>query len=58
MKITIIGAGPAGLYFAILTKKANPQASITVYERNRVDNTFGFGLIQARDTLRGLGLAK
>jgi anthraniloyl-CoA monooxygenase len=51
MKVTIIGAGPAGLYFAILTKKANPDASIAVYERNRVDDTFGFGVVFSDETL-------
>jgi len=51
MKITIVGAGPAGLYFAILTKKANPEASITVYERNRIDDTFGFGVVFSDQTL-------
>ena len=51
MKISIVGAGPAGLYFAILTKKANPDAAITVYERNRVDDTFGFGVVFSDQTL-------
>jgi anthraniloyl-CoA monooxygenase len=51
MKVAIVGAGPAGLYFAILTKKANPDASITVYERNRVDDTFGFGVVFSDQTL-------
>ncbi len=51
MKIGIVGAGPAGLYFAILTKKANPDAAITVYERNRVDDTFGFGVVFSDQTL-------
>ena len=43
MKTAIIGGGPAGLYFAILQKKQWPDADITVYERNRADETFGFG---------------
>ena len=41
MKIAIIGGGPAGLYAAILLKKQRPKADITVYERNRSDDTFG-----------------
>ena len=45
MKIAIIGGGPAGLYAAILLKKQRPQADITVYERNRADDTFGFGVV-------------
>ena len=51
MRITIIGAGPAGLYFAILTKKANPEVAIKVYERNKVDDTFGFGVVFSDQTL-------
>src|SRR3954462_9203217 len=45
MKIAIIGGGPAGLYSAILLKKQRPQAEITGYERNRPDDTFGFGVV-------------
>ena len=37
MKITIIGGGPGGLYFSILTKKAMPDCEIDVYERNKPD---------------------
>ena len=51
MKINVIGGGPAGLYFAILYKKAWPQAQITVYERNRPDDTFGFGVVFSDQTL-------
>src|SRR6267143_4523051 len=45
MKIAIIGGGPAGLYSAILLKKQRPDAEISVYERNRADDTFGFGVV-------------
>ena len=41
MRIVSIGGGPAGLYFSILMKKAQPGAEITVYERNRPGDTFG-----------------
>jgi anthraniloyl-CoA monooxygenase len=51
MKIAIIGGGPAGLYSAILLKKQRPQAEITVYERNRSDDTFGFGVVFSDATL-------
>ncbi|WP_398477461.1 bifunctional salicylyl-CoA 5-hydroxylase/oxidoreductase [Tardiphaga sp.] len=51
MKIAIIGGGPAGLYSAILLKKQRPQAQITVYERNRPDDTFGFGVVFSDTTL-------
>ena len=51
MKIAIIGGGPAGLYAAILLKKQRPEAEITVYERNRADDTFGFGVVFSDATL-------
>ena len=51
MKITVIGGGPGGLYFAILTKKANPDAQIQVYERNKADDSFGFGVVFSDETL-------
>jgi anthraniloyl-CoA monooxygenase len=51
MKIAIIGGGPAGLYAAILLKKQRPTADITVYERNRPDDTFGFGVVFSDATL-------
>ncbi len=51
MKIAIIGGGPAGLYAAILLRKQRPQADITVYERNRTDDTFGFGVVFSDATL-------
>ncbi len=54
MKIDIIGAGPAGLYFAILAKKSFPDATIDVVERNGADDTFGFGIVLSDETLRNL----
>jgi anthraniloyl-CoA monooxygenase len=51
MKVHVIGGGPAGLYFAILAKKAWPQMRITVFERNRPDDTFGFGVVFSDETL-------
>src|SRR5438105_1856543 len=51
MKIAIIGGGPAGLYAAILLKKQRPEAEVAVYERNRADDTFGFGVVFSDATL-------
>ena len=51
MKITVIGGGPGGLYFSILTKKAMPDCQIDVYERNRPDDSFGFGVVFSDETL-------
>ncbi len=51
MKVAIIGGGPAGLYSAILLKKQRPDADIAVYERNRHDDTFGFGVVFSDATL-------
>ncbi|QOZ70747.1 bifunctional salicylyl-CoA 5-hydroxylase/oxidoreductase [Bradyrhizobium arachidis] len=51
MKVAIIGGGPAGLYAAILLKKQRPGADVSVYERNRADDTFGFGVVFSDATL-------
>ncbi|WP_445454529.1 oxidoreductase [Flavobacterium sp. 25HG05S-40] len=51
MKITVIGGGPGGLYFAILTKKAMPDCQIDIYERNKPDDSFGFGVVFSDETL-------
>lgn len=51
MKITVIGGGPGGLYFSILTKKAMPHCEINVYERNKPEDSFGFGVVFSDETL-------
>ena len=51
MKISIIGGGPGGLYFAILMKKRWPSCDISVYERNAPDSSFGFGVVFSDETL-------
>ena len=43
--VSILGAGPAGLYAAILLRKGFPDASVVVYERNPQRATFGFGVV-------------
>ncbi len=45
MKAVSIGGGPAGLFFALLMKKQDPRHEVIVYERNRLDDTFGFGVV-------------
>ncbi|HEX8772009.1 MAG TPA: FAD-dependent monooxygenase [Pyrinomonadaceae bacterium] len=51
MRITIIGGGPAGLYFSLLMKKRDPSHEITVFERNAPDDTFGWGVVFSDKTL-------
>jgi anthraniloyl-CoA monooxygenase len=51
MKITILGAGPAGLYAALLLKKNDPRAEIRVIERNPADATYGWGVVFSDRTL-------
>jgi anthraniloyl-CoA monooxygenase len=57
VKINIIGGGPAGMYFAILMKKADASHQITVYERNGPDDTFGWGVVFSGKTLTNLRAA-
>src|SRR5437764_14553446 len=54
MNIACIGGGPAGLYFALLMKKAFPDLDITVSEKNKADDTFGWGVVFSRETLGNL----
>ena len=57
MKLTIVGAGPAGLYLALLIRKADPAHEVTVIERNRADDTFGWGVVFSDATLGNLEAA-
>ncbi|MGZ5970266.1 MAG: bifunctional salicylyl-CoA 5-hydroxylase/oxidoreductase [Polyangiales bacterium] len=54
MRVVSIGGGPAALYFAILLKKADPSHEITVLERNKPDDTFGFGVVFSDATMGNL----
>lgn len=45
MRIACIGGGPAGLFFALLMKQQDARHEVTVYERNRLEDTFGFGVV-------------
>lgn len=51
MNIVCIGGGPAGLYFALLMKQQNPAHDITVVERNRPYDTFGWGVVFSDQTM-------
>ena len=57
MNILCIGGGPAGLYFALLMKQQNPGHQVTVVERNRAGDTFGWGVVFSDQTLGHLQAA-
>ncbi len=54
MDIVCIGGGPAGLYFGLLMKKADPRHRVRVIERNRPYDTFGWGVVFSDATLENL----
>ena len=54
MKILCLGGGPAGLYFAISMKLRDPEHQVTVIERNRANDTFGWGVVLSDDALENL----
>ncbi len=51
MKVLCLGGGPAGLYFAISMKLRDPSHEVTVLERNRANDTFGWGVVLSDDAL-------
>ena len=57
MKVVTIGGGPAGLYFALLMKKANPAHDVSVLERNGPDDAFGWGVVFSAQTLENFRAA-
>ncbi|MDB5937956.1 MAG: NADH:flavin oxidoreductase/NADH oxidase, partial [Polaromonas sp.] len=57
MHILCLGGGPAGLYFALLMKQQDPSAQVTVVERNRPFDTFGWGVVLSDQTLANLQAA-
>jgi anthraniloyl-CoA monooxygenase len=57
VRIAVIGGGPAGLFFAALMKRADPTHAIVVHERNRLDDTFGFGVVFSDATEEALAAA-
>ncbi|WP_295524022.1 bifunctional salicylyl-CoA 5-hydroxylase/oxidoreductase [uncultured Pseudacidovorax sp.] len=54
MNIVCIGGGPAGLYFALLMKKHNPGHEVTVVERNKPYDTFGWGVVFSDATMENM----
>lgn len=54
MRVAVVGGGPGGLYFSALVKRLDPEAEITVWERNAADDTFGFGVVFSDETLGGI----
>ena len=54
MKVAVLGGGPAGLYFAISMKLRNSSHEVTVVERNKPDDTFGWGVVLSAETLDNL----
>ncbi|WP_045877771.1 FAD-dependent monooxygenase [Pseudofrankia sp. DC12] len=57
MRIAVAGGGPGGLFFATLVRRALPSAEVTVFERNRAEDTFGFGVVFSDRTLAGIDQA-
>src|SRR5450432_3368745 len=51
MRVAVVGGGPAGLYFSILMRRVDPDCEITVFERNRAGDAFGFGVVFSDETL-------
>ena len=51
MRLACIGGGPAGLYLALLMKQLDASHEIDVFERNRPDDTFGWGVVFSDQTL-------
>ncbi|WP_108485396.1 bifunctional salicylyl-CoA 5-hydroxylase/oxidoreductase [Oceaniglobus ichthyenteri] len=56
MRIACLGGGPAGLYFAISAKLRSPDAEVVVFERNKPDDTFGWGVVLSDETLDNLAV--
>ena len=56
-RVVCLGGGPAGLYSAILFRKALPRARVEVHERNRPDDTFGWGVVFSDRTMEGFRAA-
>ena len=51
MRIAVAGGGPGGLYFSILLRRVAPDSEIVIFERNRAEDAFGFGVVFSDETL-------
>lgn len=51
LSVAIVGGGPGGLFAAIMIKRDIPNARVVVHERNRADDTYGFGVVFSQATL-------
>lgn len=54
MNIVCIGGGPSGLYFGLLMKLQHPEHEITIYERNKPYDTFGWGVVFSDQTMENM----
>jgi len=57
VRIAVLGGGPGGLLAALLAKRSDPGREVTVFERNRAGDTFGFGVVFSDATLDGIDAA-
>jgi anthraniloyl-CoA monooxygenase len=57
VNVVVVGGGPGGLYAALLMKRRDPRAQITVVERHRPDDTFGWGVVLSDQTVANLRAA-
>jgi salicyloyl-CoA 5-hydroxylase len=57
VRIAVLGGGPGGLLAALLAKRGDPAREVTVFERNRAGDTFGFGVVFSDATLDGIDAA-
>jgi 2-polyprenyl-6-methoxyphenol hydroxylase-like FAD-dependent oxidoreductase len=57
VRTAVLGGGPGGLFAATLIKSADAAREVVVFERNRAEDTFGFGVVFSDATLDGINSA-